>query len=198
MELFQSFLHLRDKCRKEHTELDTLKLIKKAQKGNIASFELLITNHRQAMYYMSKTILKNDEDCADAIQESVIKAFLNIHKLKEPTYFKTWLLRIVMNECYQLIRKSINVIPLDSILEPAYDQSMSEHLEMEEALNQLSNEQRQLLLLFYTVGLSIKEITEVLDLPENTVKSKMHRARQKMKDYLKETEEHSWTSGKSF
>ncbi|WP_166462437.1 RNA polymerase sigma factor [Psychrobacillus vulpis] len=180
--------------------MDTLKLIKKAQKGNITSFELLITHYKQAMYYMAKTILKNDEDCADAIQESIIKAFLNIHKLKEPSYFKTWLIRIVMNESYHLLRKSTNIIPLDSILEPSYNHPMSDYLEIEEALDHLSNDHRQLLILFYTVGLSIKEIADVLDLPENTVKSKMHRARQKMKDYLteKETEEHSWTSGKSF
>lgn len=180
--------------------MDTLKLIKKAQKGNIASFELLITNYKQAMFYMAKTILKNDEDCADAIQESIIKAFLNIHHLKEPSFFKTWLIRIVMNECYQLLRKSTNIIPIDSILEPSYNQAISQNLEIEEALDHLSNEHRQLLMLFYTVGLSIKEIAEILTLPENTVKSKMHRARQKMKDYLTEKgkEAHSWTSGKSF
>lgn len=181
-------------------KVDSIKLIKKAQKGNVASFELLITNHKQAMYYMAKTILRNEEDCADAIQESIIKAFVNMHSLKEPSYFKTWLIRIVMNECYQLIRKQKNIIPLDSIMEPAYVQPMSQGIEIEEALQLLSNEHRQLLMLFYTVGLSIKEIAELLDLPENTVKSKMHRAKGKMREFLTDNEkgEHSWKSGKNF
>ncbi|WP_391204255.1 sigma-70 family RNA polymerase sigma factor [Psychrobacillus sp. L4] len=180
--------------------MDLLKLINKAQKGHTASFELLITKHKQAMYYVSKTILRNDEDCADAIQESVIKAYQNIHKLNEASYFKTWLMRIVMNECYQLIRKQKNILPLDSIMEPSYTQPMSQELEMEEALNLLSNDHRQLLILFYTVGLSIREVGELLDLPENTVKSKMHRAKKKMREFLSEneTEEHSWKSGKNF
>lgn len=180
--------------------MDSFKLIKKAQKGNSSAFELLITNYKQPMYYVSKSILKNDEDCADALQESIIKAFLNIHMLKEPSYFKTWLIRIVMNECYQLLRKQKNIIPLESIKEPSYTHPISQQLEIEEALVLLSDDHRQLLVLFYTVGLSIKEIAELLDFPVNTVKSKMHRAKKKMKELLTEKDmgEHSWTSGNNF
>ncbi|WP_231503680.1 sigma factor [Paenibacillus sp. 1-18] len=49
---------------------------------------------QQSLYVIARSIVKNDEDCADAIQETIVKAFSNVHRLKEPTYFKTWIIRI--------------------------------------------------------------------------------------------------------
>ena len=74
--------------------------------------ELILSSERQ-LYATAKTILSDDQDCADAIQESIVKAFSKIDTLKKDRYAKTWLMRILINECYNIARR-INVNePLD-------------------------------------------------------------------------------------
>ena len=72
--------------------------MKKEQLG-----ELIIASE-ETMYRVAKSLLYNDADCADAIQEAIVKAFSKLHTLKEDTYAKTWLIKIVMNECYAIMR----------------------------------------------------------------------------------------------
>ena len=67
--------------------------------------QLILSSERQ-LYVTAKTILANDQDCADAIQESIVKAFSKIHTLKNDRYVKTWLIRILINECYNITRQS--------------------------------------------------------------------------------------------
>lgn len=64
------------------------------------------------MYHIAKSLLYNDADCADAIQEAIVKAFVKLHTLKDDSYAKTWLIRIVMNECYAIMRKEKKIISL--------------------------------------------------------------------------------------
>lgn len=65
----------------------------------------LIIGSEETMYRIAKSLLYNDADCADAIQEAIVKAFAKLHTLKDDSYAKTWLIRIVMNECYAIMRK---------------------------------------------------------------------------------------------
>lgn len=81
--------------------------MKKEQLG-----ELIIASE-ETMYRVAKSLLYNDADCADAIQEAIVKAFSKLHTLKEDTYAKTWLIKIVMNECYAIMRKEKRIISLD-------------------------------------------------------------------------------------
>lgn len=72
----------------------------------------LIINSEETMYHIAKSLLYNDADCADAIQEAIVKAFAKLHTLKDDSYAKTWLIRIVMNECYAIMRKEKKIISL--------------------------------------------------------------------------------------
>lgn len=81
--------------------------MKKEQLG-----ELIIASE-ETLYRVAKSLLYNDTDCADAIQEAIVKAFSKLHTLKEDTYAKTWLIKIVMNECYAIMRKEKRIISLD-------------------------------------------------------------------------------------
>ena len=63
------------------------------------------------MYHIAKSLLYNDADCADAIQEAIVKAFVKLHTLKDDSYAKTWLIRIVMNECYATCAKRKKLFP---------------------------------------------------------------------------------------
>ena len=176
--------------------MDLNRDVKKAIKGNRSSFEKLILAHKLIMYRVSRTILSRDEDCADAIQEAILKAFQNIHTLREPRYFKTWLIRILLNECYQLHRKRKNLISIDELLEPISQENGYEKIEIEQLLDVLPSEEKQLLKLFYIEDLSIHDLALILDIPENTVKTKLRRAREKMQKTLAMDEEvTTWKNG---
>lgn len=71
----------------------------------------LIIDSEETMYHIAKSLLYNDADCADAIQEAIVKAFVKLHTLKDDSYAKTWLIRIVMNECYAIMRKEKKLFP---------------------------------------------------------------------------------------
>ena len=77
----------------------------------------LILNSERQLYSTAKTILINDQDCADAIQETIVKAFSKIGTLRNDKYAKTWLIRILINECYTLLRKSSKLVSLEGMSE---------------------------------------------------------------------------------
>ncbi|MCI6043536.1 sigma-70 family RNA polymerase sigma factor [bacterium] len=77
---------------------------------------LILSTERQ-LYSTAKTILYNDQDCADAIQETIVKAFSKINTLRNDKYAKTWLIRILINECYTLLRKSSKLVSLEEMSE---------------------------------------------------------------------------------
>lgn len=176
--------------------MNLIKEVKKAIKGNSSSFEKLILTHKLLMYRVSRTILSRDEDCADAMQEAIMKAFQNIHTLREPSYFKTWLIRILLNECHQLHRKRKNLISIEELAEPLSKEHGYEKIEIEQLLDVLPSEDKQLLKLFYIEDLSIHDLALILDIPENTVKTKLRRAREKMQKTLAKDEEvTTWKNG---
>ena len=72
----------------------------------------LIIDSERHMYVTARSILPEDEDCADAIQETIVKAFSKINSLKQDAYAKTWLIRILINECYNVLRQKSRQIPI--------------------------------------------------------------------------------------
>ena len=81
-------------------------LIKKAMKGDAEAFVQLMELNEVSMYKTAKAILANEEDIGDAIQETILAAYKNIHTLKKAQYFKTWLIRILINKCKDIIKKN--------------------------------------------------------------------------------------------
>lgn len=142
------------------------------------------------LFHISYGILQNTQDCEDAVQEAVLKAYANLNMLKKPQYFKTWLIRIVMNECYSLIRKRGRELPLDESTaeNQASEDSFikEEYRELYEGMKQLSEKDRVCVQLFYMEGYSIKEIARIFHIPEGTVKSRLNRARKQLKHLLSE------------
>lgn len=81
---------------------------------------VLILDCERQLYSTAKTILYSDQDCADAIQDTIVKAFSKIQTLKNDKYAKTWLIRILINECYTILRKSSKLTSLDCMLNPPF------------------------------------------------------------------------------
>ncbi|WRP07229.1 sigma-70 family RNA polymerase sigma factor [Rossellomorea aquimaris] len=161
------------------------KLIRKAKKGHHPSFIKLMKQYEQSMYRVAKGILKKDQDCADAIQETILICYKKIPDLKEEHYFKTWLIRILIHECYSLLNKRKKVIPVWECHEwenTEFDLKLS----VQEAVSSLKDSLRTVTTLYYFEDLSIKEIADIVNIPEGTVKSRLSTARQKLMTFLEE------------
>lgn len=105
--------------------------------------KLILSSERQ-MYLTAKTILHNDQDCADAIQEAIVKAFQKIDTLQKDRYAKTWLIRILIHECYNLLRKESSFVPLEKIPEGFYGKTVEkeDYSELYLAVSSLKDELR--------------------------------------------------------
>lgn len=145
----------------------------------------LIIATEDTLYHVAKTLLRNDADCADAIQEAIVKAFTNLHTLRKDSYAKTWLIRIVMNECYAIMRKQKNIVSLEEYQnQEALD--TSDYSDLYEAIRQLPEETRICVTLYYLEGYSVKETAKILDVTESAVKNRLARARAKLRSELEQ------------
>lgn len=158
----------------------------KAQSGERHAFVTIIKCCEPTMYRVSKAILISDEDCADAMQETIIKAYSSIKNLHNPKYFKTWLIRILINECRRILNEQKQVFPLQNYVDIntiAVDAEETT-FELQDLLSDLMEDLRVTVTLFYVEDLSIKEISNLLDIPEGTVKSRLHRAKKQLYEMM--------------
>jgi len=155
--------------------------IKKAQKGDHEAFTRLFRQLESQLYRLAKTILLKDEDCADALQETTLKVYKGLANLKQPKFFKTWVIRILINECNQLLRMRERTIAVAEIPEEPVDFYVhfedSGNVDLQSFINQLDESLRLAIVLFYYDDLSIKQIADVLDISEGAVRARLHRAR---------------------
>ncbi len=153
--------------------------------------ELILDSERQ-LYSTAKSLLSDDQDCADAIQEAIVKAFSNISTLRNDKYAKTWLIRILINECYTLLRKSSRLVSLDGMPELQERETLqkTDYNDLYAAVGSLKEELRLPIILYYIDGFSIREIAQILEISEGAVQKRLARARGKLKHSLQESEEY--------
>ncbi len=157
-------------------------LIRKAKKGDADAFCRLMDLHMQSIYKVAMAYLKNDEDVADAIQETILACFQKIGTLKQNRYFKTWLIRILINKCKDILQNRSRMVYTDMIPEiPTYEETF-ERVEWNQVLDLLDEKYRIILLLYYLEGFNTREIGDILNMKESTVKTRLSRGRQKVAD----------------
>ena len=137
------------------------------------------------MYHVAKTLLYNDADCADAIQEAIVRAFTKLHTLRQDSYAKTWLIRIVINECYAIMRRQKRIISLEAYKREETCQT-EDYTDLYEAVRQLPEEIRICVTLYYMEGYSVKETARILEVTESAVKNRLARARAALRRELDE------------
>ena len=171
------------------------RLVERAVQGDADAFLELMEENSLSMYKVARGILRNDEDVADAMQSTILTCFEKLHTLKKAGYFKTWMMRILINECDQIWRHHKKVNPIEEMPEiPRPDQSLAE-FEFKEMLGQVDEKYRVILTLYYEQGFKIGEIAELLELNENTVKTRLVRAREQIRlAYFQETPREGGTS----
>lgn len=183
-------------------------LVEKSKSGDIGAFEQLVENYQKKVFNIALRMIGNYDDAGDLTQEVFIRVFKSIKSFKEQSSFSTWLYRITTNVCLDELRKRKNkkVISLDEELKlddsevkrqiESDDPSPEETAEKEElkkiikkAINDLTEEHRVVIVLRDIQGFSYEEISRIINCPEGTVKSRINRARQALKELLKSKRE---------
>jgi len=135
------------------------------------------------LWRISYTMLRNGADCDDALQETLLRAWQNIRSLQNDEYFATWITRILINECKNILRRR-RTRP-QALPEQMPEKAQADHPELREAILALPLNLRMPLVLHYMEGYSVKEISAMLRLPQTTVNWRLHSARKVLRDDLK-------------
>ena len=191
----------------EVDEESDLALVARAQAGDSSAYDTLVTRHRGRIYAMIRQMTKNEADAWDLAQESFIKAWKALPRFEAKAQFTTWLYRIAHNTVYDWLRRKRpesggelndeifgeDRIDPASVTTPTMDRAPDEEMaggelrdKIEAALEQLSPQHREVVVLKDVQGLAYKEIAEVMDCSIGTVMSRLHYARQKLQTMLKD------------
>jgi len=187
-------------------DVDDVDLVRQAQKGVYDAFDLLVTRHRGKVYAMIMNMVKNDADAWDLSQDAFIKAWKALPKFENRSKFSTWLFRISHNVVYDWIRKkriqsegelddellNANQIDMSAATVPAQSQRPDEAMtanelrkEITAALNKLSLDHKETIMLREVQGMDYKEIAEIMGCSLGTVMSRLFYARKKLQTLLK-------------
>jgi RNA polymerase sigma-70 factor (ECF subfamily) len=178
-------------------------LVRRAQQGDAEAFEILVKKHQGRVFAVAGGILRNREDVEDIAQQVFVKAYFSLKKFDQRAAFSTWIYKITVNECWDLLRKK-KVRPLVYESELSEEQSemylateqktdrepdVSDRLEVRQQLQRwldfLEDRDRTMLTLKEVQGFTVEEIAEILGINGNTVKVRLFRARQRIAEMVR-------------
>src|SRR5215472_4704937 len=179
-------------------DCDDRELVRRAQREDKEAFEELVRRHQHRVFAVAGGIVRRREDVEDVAQQVFVKAYFSLKRFDQRAAFSTWVYKITVNECWDMLRKR-KVRPLVYEADLSEEQArqvissaendkdtpdISERLEarqrVERLLDGLDERDRLMLILKEVEGFSIEEIAEVLDLNANTVKVRLFRARRRV------------------
>lgn len=151
------------------------------------SFEMLVTAQTDTLYRVSMAMLKNEHDAQDAVHDAILLAYQNRNKLRREEYFGTWLTRILIRQCGKMLKHRRRYADTGELL---VDLSSRDNpyfsVEIGDAIDRLPDKIKPTVILFYLEDYSIKEIKDILHIPEGTVKSRLNKGRRLLKEQLDE------------
>lgn len=168
------------------------------------NFTQLVLQMESTLFHVAFSILHQEADCCDAVQETILKAYAARNNLRNPGYFKTWITRILINECYGILRGRSRLVPMDA--EAMDEQNIvgqenpeayikEEYLDLYRAIEKLKEKDKMCILLFYMEDYTLAQIADALDIPEGTVKSRLNRGRCKLRGILRDGTEDTAAMG---
>ena len=176
-------------------------LVVRAQGGDLDAFSALTAGRTDRLFAAARLILRDDEQAADAVQDSLLQAWLNLRGLHDPERFDAWLHRLLVRASYRAARRrrgrEILVLSLASTVEAATsdDQhSVAVRDQLDRGFQRLSPEQRAVIVLHHYLGLSLVESAEVLAIPLGTMQSRLSRATQAMRAAIEADERPAFAS----
>jgi len=183
--------------------IDERQIVRRAQKGDKAAFELLVQRHQHRVFAVARGIVKRQEDAEDVAQQVFVKAYFSLKRFDQRAAFSTWLYKITVNECWDLLRKrkarplvyesdfndeqssQFSAIERESAGGPDTSERMAMRQRLDNMLDQLEPRDRSMLVLKEVEGFSVEEIAELLGLNANTVKVRLFRARRRIVEYTR-------------
>lgn len=141
------------------------------------------------LYRISWAYLRRDADCADAVQETLLKAWQQREKLRSMEAFRAWLCRILVNTCKDMLKRRNRTDMVELTEEITADAAPHASIELRDAVSRLPGEQRICVILHYLEGWSVAEVARTLSVPQGTVKSRLLYARNHLKEDLQEEKE---------
>lgn len=164
----------------ERKEMNMEKLVQKAKQHNKTAFTVLIEQNTKSMYKVAKAILKNDEDVADALQDTILTCWEKIGTLEKNEFFKTWLIRILINKCNVIYRQKVSWVSEEQFPEYSVSENQYTYVEWCQLLECLEEKYRIVIVLYYVEGFKVREIAKILKVSESTVKGRLVTAREKV------------------
>ena len=159
--------------------------VKRAQRGDTGAFAALIEENKMALRRIAHGFFESEEDVADVLQETVLNAFEHLPELKNARYFKTWLVRILINNCNSLYRETRRSVPFDDLPETLPAAPPPSDLEFFEMLRSLPPDSRLIFQLYYGERFTTREIAGMLKMNESTVKSRLSRGKKQLHEGLR-------------
>lgn len=172
-----------------HIDAD-VKLVQDCQRGDLQAFEVLVTKYEKPVYNAALRMLGDSDDAADVTQTAFLKAFEKLDSYNPDYRFYSWIYRIVINESIDVLNRRKRITELDEArLSGGYSpegaiRESQLSAAMQEALMTVSVEYRTVVVLKHFMELSYREISQTLEIPEKTVKSRLFTARQLLKEQL--------------
>ncbi|QTD43121.1 RNA polymerase sigma factor [Sporosarcina sp. Te-1] len=157
------------------------KWVKKAKKGDGDAFILLVKQYEDVLFRAATRMLRDEQDVADVLQDTIMTAYEKIHTLKRNEYFNTWIYKILLNQCNRLLAKRNKVVSLDEHTLQGQDDGNFRAIELADALDGLAPDTKTVFTLYYIVGMNSREISEFLNEPEGTIKSRLSRGRNELR-----------------
>lgn len=163
-------------------------LVKRAMQKDTESFIRLMEEQKQSMLKIAYGFFSNEEDVADVMQQTVLNAFEHIGDLKKPAYFKTRLIRILINNCNQVYSSRKRMVMNTAVADEAYLDCYPEDNAFLYLLSLLRKDDRAIFQLYYGEGYTTKEISKILTMKESTVRSRIHRGKEHLRKQLQREE----------
>ncbi|MCF6408928.1 sigma-70 family RNA polymerase sigma factor [Pseudalkalibacillus salsuginis] len=162
-------------------------LVKKAKKGDEDAFMEIIYTHKKLLYHIAFRYFQNEHDALEAIQETTYRAYRSIRKLKDPSSAKSWLLKILTNYCLNEIRKKKRTITNGWFLEKEEitgELDLNVSIDLKNRIFDLKRNLQKVILLKYYQGFTTKEIAQILDKPESTIKTWVYKGLKQLRQQM--------------
>ena len=151
-------------------------LIKRSKKGDKEAFALLMDMHRQMLYNTALLVLHQEDDALDAIQDAILACWENLPTLRKDQYFKTWLVKILLNKCRDIQRSQSHYAFVEELPESGDEPDWDTQMDVGRAMGRLGDQ-----------DLNIRQIAEALSISEGAVRTRLTRSRERFKKiYLQE------------
>ena len=166
------------------------RLVERARAGDDVAFTELVDLDGDRCYAIAYRILRDVERAQDAVQQAFLLAWRELPRLREVTRFEVWLHRLVVNACYEELRRhrrwtaNVRVLPVDGPGGPDETVSIDDRDALERAFRMLSPEHRAVVVLHHHAGLPLAAIAEVAGVPVGTIKSRLHYATRTLREAL--------------